>query len=714
MEWYCHSFYTSEDTISYAEGEEPMPVPPSQDRQVNDAWWRQFCNWIWKISGVIGTGVILSIVVSVFSTWLTSSSGNIPSDSPLAQLLIHWPIVLLVGCCLLLVAILARVLSQEPIHSTSSSLTKQNRNQMLQQLQRTYCQLARPPFQEIAWPELRLTSRPGAVENITNHLQHHYDQAEPTFPTSISIIQAYEQAARQLLILGEPGSGKSTLLYQLGSYLVEQAKLDETLPLPILLPLSSWAVKRPPLQEWIYEQLCSPLYAVPRQICRQWIKDEQIVPLLDGLDEMEESARKTCITAINMYNREHLMPLVVCSRQSEYTIAAKSQRLMLQNAVVVQPLTRTQIDAYFAKAEKSLAALRSALRKNPALRELATIPLMLNVLTLTYWGAPVRGLSRTAPLLQQQIWTNYIRHMVDQKKYAQYYSPEYIYPWLHWLALQMRTHHQSIFYLELLQPDWLPVSQRFFYRWTISLISVSLGLLSGMLLNLIIGGLLNGLAGGLIWGMAFIWLFGRSANIEPIGAVVWSPKGARMGSFIGLALGLTLKLIFGFVLRSFNAVTTFLITPAFVAFGIIAMGISGKQLVARDHLIFNEGIRRSAKIGLMKGLSIGLIIGLISGTEIGIIDGLALGLFCTLFWGLQSGLIVVVRHYVLRFWLWRARVFPWHAPRFLDDARAHVLLRPIGGGYCFTHNMLLDHFADTDRVLPLAQTPVQTSGASQK
>lgn len=40
-------------------------------------------------------------------------------------------------------------------------------------------------------------------------------------------------------------------------------------------------------------------------------------PLLDGLDEMEEDARPDCIAAINTYHREHLRPLVICSRTSE-------------------------------------------------------------------------------------------------------------------------------------------------------------------------------------------------------------------------------------------------------------------------------------------------------------------------------------------------------------------------------------------------------------
>lgn len=680
-----------------------MPVLLSdQDRQVSPAWWRKLCGWLWKISGTL----VATLALSVFATWLTSSRGMLPSNSPFIQLLIQWPVVLPIGCCLFLVAILARVLSHEPTRLTSPSFTKQNRKQMLQQLQRSYRELSKPTIQGVDWLELSLVETPDEVENITSFVQYQPNQIEQAFPANTSsIVHAYEQAARKLLILGEPGAGKSMLLYQLGSYLVEQAKQDEILPMPVLLPLSSWAVKRPALQDWIYEQLRSPLYNVPRQVCQQWMQDELILPLLDGLDEVEEVARAACIAAINTYNSEHLTPLVVCSRKSEYDIAAEHQRLTLQNAVVVQPLTRAQINTYLIQAGKPLVALRSALRKNPALQELATIPLMLNILMLTYWGTPVRGLSSKASLLYQQIWANYLHRMVDQKKNGQGYPSELIRSWLHWLAQQMRAHNQSIFYLEQLQPDWLPKRQSSFYQWTISLSCGLLGFLAGTLLNLVIGGALNGLIGGLVWASAFLWFFGRKKVVEPVEVVVWSPNGALAGLTFGLATGLIAKLILGFVFRAIDAATFYLMTPAFAIFGVLAMGLSGKQLVARDRLTPNESIRRSVKIGLAKGLSIGLIIGLISGMAIGIINGLALGLFGVLFWGLQSGLFAAMRHFILRFWLWRSGMFPWNAPRFLDDARSRILLRRIGAGYNFTHSLLQDYFVDLDVVTPLAQTP---------
>lgn len=67
------------------------------------------------------------------------------------------------------------------------------------------------------------------------------DDCSLTLPSHASIADAYNLAQQELLILGEPGAGKSTLLLELAHHLVEQAEQDVSQPLPVLLPLSSWA-----------------------------------------------------------------------------------------------------------------------------------------------------------------------------------------------------------------------------------------------------------------------------------------------------------------------------------------------------------------------------------------------------------------------------------------------------------------------------------------
>jgi DNA polymerase III delta prime subunit len=359
---------------------------------------------------------------------------------------------------------------------------------MLRRLRLRYEQMLSQSLQGAVQVELGLASRPAAVQNAASLSLHLPHQPEQPLPPHTSIREAYELAQQELLILGEPGTGKSTLLLELAHHLVEKAEQDAEQPLPVLLPLSSWATAHPPLQEWLSEQVAL-LYDVPRSLSQQWIKAGQLLPLLDGLDEMEAFKRADCIVAINTYHRDHLQPLVVCSRTNEYETAATRERLVLHTAVVVQPLSAKQVDTHLANIGKPLAALRTSLQKNEVLRELATTPLMLQILILTYHGTLVRELSQKEARLREQIWDDYVQRMVKRKGDAERYPVNQTIAWLSWLARQMRAHNQTIFYLEQLQADWLPKRQRTFYRWSI------------LLLMGLVGGLVGGLSFGLVFGL---------------------------------------------------------------------------------------------------------------------------------------------------------------------------------------------------------------------
>jgi hypothetical protein len=75
---------------------------------------------------------------------------------------------------------------------------------------------------------------------------------------------------------------------------------------------------------------------------------------------------------------------------------------------------------------------------------------------------------------------------------------------------------------------------------------------------------------------------------------------------------------------------------------------------------------------------------------------LSRGLSAGLLFGLLRGGWACLRHYVLRFLLWRAGAMPWNYSRFLDYAAEHILLRKVGGGYIFVHRLLLEYFASLD------------------
>ena len=82
-----------------------------------------------------------------------------------------------------------------------------------------------------------------------------------------TITEIYDHSGGELLILGEAGSGKTTLLLELARNLLDRAERDETAPIPVILPLSSWTEKQLPLEEWFIEEL-NAKYQVPRLLRR--------------------------------------------------------------------------------------------------------------------------------------------------------------------------------------------------------------------------------------------------------------------------------------------------------------------------------------------------------------------------------------------------------------------------------------------------------------
>src|SRR5690348_16224042 len=123
---------------------------------------------------------------------------------------------------------------------------------------------------------------------------------------------------QSLLILGMPGSGKTTLLLELARDLLDRAAHDPTHPIPVVFPLSTWAQSRKPSDEWLVDEL-NLRYDLPRKLAQEWVAADQVLPLLDGLDEVKSEHRAACVGAINEFRQSHgLLPLVITSRTADY------------------------------------------------------------------------------------------------------------------------------------------------------------------------------------------------------------------------------------------------------------------------------------------------------------------------------------------------------------------------------------------------------------
>jgi hypothetical protein len=467
-------------------------------------------------------------------------------------------------------------------------------------------------------------------------------------PLDYRNISAIYDATGSLLILGEPGGGKTTTLLDLARTLLERAKDDIKERVPVVLNLSSW--KKEPIAEWISNDL-SEKYRVPRKIARFWLQRGYLLPLLDGLDEIETSIQPDCVTAINTFIEE-LRPsgLVVCCRLNEYRWLPK--RLKLNGAIRLEPLSPEEVSAYLAAGGTSPVALREAVDADPVLSELAQTPLMLSIMSLAYQGAGrnelaiQRGASPEAR--RKQIFGLYVEQMFQRKGMDSLSFPkEKIIGWLSWLAEKMREDSQSVFLVEGLQPSWLGSSKRVAYRMIVVL---SVGLISGLSYGLN-SWPSDGLSYGLIWGSIFgsivftgVALGGRSKS--PV------QNGIVTGLIIGLILWLIRGLIPGHASGSIDGPMRGLIPghdgpisgliPG-LSSGLVGGLIGGIGVGSLNHIILIETMswkwNRYWIPGLVAGAIIGLVLWCLGGRSDELISGLNLGLTFALIGAVTIGWI---------------------------------------------------------------------------
>jgi len=300
------------------------------------------------------------------------------------------------------------------------------------------------------------------------------------------ILEVFEEAKRRLLILGEPGSGKTTELLKLALTLAEEAENNAKKPIPVIFELSTWRGER--MFEWMAEQMALG-YGLNRKLCEEWLKNNRIVPLLDGLDELGEyrDGVKMAIEAIDTLQedyQEQQHGLVICCRIEDYEKASHESgervRLRLMDrAVRLCELTDADIEDYLNR--RQARNLWEELPSKPGFRELARYPMLLNLMPMTYPDGFPKDAPQEGKTFQDQLFEDFVNRKLQKLKG---YDPEKSRDYLQWLAASMEREeiNQREFLIEGLQPTWLENPQQWNqYR--------------------LIFGLIFGLIGGLIFGL---------------------------------------------------------------------------------------------------------------------------------------------------------------------------------------------------------------------
>ncbi|NEO87724.1 MAG: NACHT domain-containing protein, partial [Spirulina sp. SIO3F2] len=529
-------------------------------------------------------------------------------------------------------------------------------------------------------------------------------------PLGTQVIDCFEDlgVGRSLLILGAPGSGKTTTLLALAKELIEQAHMDASRLIPVVFNLSSWADEQQTIADWLVQEL-QLKYQVGKEIGRKLVTEQQLVLLLDGLDEVDIQRRDCCVQALNDFMQTYgQTELVVCSRQQDYD--ALSQRLQLQGAISIQPLTGEQIDAYLAGAGAELQALRGAIAQDTKLQMMAHSPLMLSIMALAYQGVSTEAISQTGDVesFRQRLFETYIQRAFERRVgKAPKYTPAQTQKWLRWLAQQQVKQSQTVFLIENLQPDHLlKKQQKWRYLIAVGLIvSLTISLFGGwagwllvglnvQAFNLLTASVALGLGCGLLAGAV-------SQHIEPVETLKWSWQKAKENLWISLGFGVVSALTVAFSIQlymwglgfEFMPLSMFWYGVRGLNLGVVFLllrGLSGSSIETRTEP--NQAIWRSLRTAILFGFLGTVCLGMAAHwfklAGIGALLGFLLGPFS------PAGL-ACIQHFILRLILYANGNIPWNYTRFLDWATDLILLQKVGGGYIFMHRLLLEYFAET-------------------
>lgn len=388
-----------------------------------------------------------------------------------------------------------------------------------------------PPGRRIA---LELEECPGAVESPSAAWPARA-RAAPSIYSGEEILELFQDRESELLILGDTGSGKTTTLLLLAQGLAARARRASRGPVPVLLHLSSWSrlslvERRLSFGHWLAKEIAAT-YHTGKRAPRSWLEGDCILPLLDGLEEVEAECRAACVDSINAWLVGQGLPglAVCCGTQAR----EDARRLQLAAALALRSLSPRQIDHYVAAAASG-ETLRTVLAADSDLRELAKNPQLLDLMQKLCEDDGGKALtdSAGAPLEVRatQLFDRYVDLKLAPGSRPSRYTSERTLRILIWLARRMKERGSPQFQLEQLQPSWLPEGAGVWFYFLVT----------------------RALAGGLLLlPLALIWSWWRllAAGLEAGALAGFLDAGLepRRGAGAGLREGLSRTLLHALV-----------------------------------------------------------------------------------------------------------------------------------------------------------------------
>ncbi len=584
------------------------------------------------------------------------------------------------------------------------------------------------------------------------------DGSSRVVPAGTTMAEMFDKLDKTILVLGEPGSGKTTMMLELARELLQRANTDVGHPIPVVLILSSWALRQEPLGDWIVRELAAK-YEIPAPQARTWLNTDQLVPLLDGLDEVAEEHQQACVAAINDFRAERgVTRIVVCCRTTDYE--RLRDPLRTYGTLTIQPLTRQQVDDFLARAGEPVAAVRAAIAADSLLRELIQSPLWLSIAVLAYRDAPVGTVATSddSQQLRDRLFATYLRTMLARRR-SDRHSARQTVRRLAFLADYMQGHRQTVFTPELLDRLAVPWSWGGHLSSPTTRSSLACGMVGALILGaagLVAYGWRGGLAGAVIGAAVGLPCYERidtsefrfnlrSRDQEPTPAfrglpqppadtgvsdqrarnpkerrirdwvldvsfggselrdypgALWVTAGATVaaGVLLGGPDGLVTIVTYG----AATAVAVLTAVSLCIGCGYPVRDLQAATIRERSREVPSPLARAVIRRGLLAALMVALVTpvlpGLLVAWLVSSADGVrfvaVVAVGAAILTLVWLGGFAVVEQAMVRRELRRLDLAPLPLRPFLDYATQCLFLRQVGDGYLFVHLSLLEFFAE--------------------
>ncbi|MFD0338132.1 NACHT domain-containing protein [Streptomyces sp. NPDC127117] len=338
---------------------------------------------------------------------------------------------------------------------------------------------------------------------------------------------------RRLVVTGQPGAGKSVLARSFAAEL-NKVRADGD-PVPVLIALGDWE-REESFRDWVVRHLVRD-YGRSRKRARQLVDAGLVLPVIDGLDEMDraevplaESRAQGALDALSNYQESlEPAPLVLTCRTDLYDVLEASGRPMLDTArVEIDPVSAEAAARFLSRRagaayrQAAWAPILDELRTHPQgmlARSLST-PWRLVLVATAYEQAndPSELLSCTT---REEVGDVLLGHFIPSSIRAvaetrSRYAPEDVHAWLGTLARGLHTRSGGRTDLALPELARSPGAAwaRRLYAFLVGVCAIVPALI-----------LLSGLGGDpVIWGMAAVLVVVGSVgwlHLRPGGINLW-------------------------------------------------------------------------------------------------------------------------------------------------------------------------------------------------